>query len=121
MSKLKSERRAPASAFVSVSSTCDNTLIKAKLEFFIAVAKLLQKFLLKFQTKAPMTPFLTLSLKDLLLAIIGRFLKKEVLEIADTFKKLSTIDPADKKNQKNPKHVDIGFATRGTLKKVTEE
>ena len=37
------------------------------------------------------------------------------------FKKLSTIDPDDKKNQKNPKHVDIGFATQVTLKKVTEK
>ena len=37
------------------------------------------------------------------------------------FKKLSTIDPADKKNQKNPKHVDICFAARGTLKKVAEK
>ena len=37
------------------------------------------------------------------------------------FKKLSTIDPADKKNQKNPMHVDIGFAAQGTLKKVTKK
>ena len=47
---------------------------------------------------------------DLLLTIMGRFLKKEVLEKTDTFKKLLTIDPADKKNQKHLKHVDIGFA-----------
>ena len=36
------------------------------------------------------------------MAIMGHFLKKEVLEKADTFKKLSTIDPADKKKQKTP-------------------
>ena len=82
-----------------VASACDDTLIEAKLEFFVAVAKPLQEFLLKFQTEVPMTPFLPLSLKDLF-AIMGRFLKKEVLEKTDTFKKLSTIDPADKKNQK---------------------
>ena len=52
---------------------------------------------------------------------MGRFLKKEVLEKTDTFKKLSAIGPADKKNQKNPKHVDIGFAARGTFKKGTEK
>ena len=66
MSKLKSERRAAASDFVYVATAYDNTLIKAKQEFFVAVAKLLQEFVLKFQTKAPMTPFLVLSLKDLL-------------------------------------------------------
>ena len=55
------------------------------------------------------------------MTIMGHFLKKEVLEKTDTFKKLSTIDPADKKKQKNLKHVDIGFAARGTLKKVTKK
>ena len=79
---VKSERRAPASAFVFVASACDNTLIEAKLECFVAVAKPLHKFFLKFQTEAPMTPFLALSLKNLLLAIMGCFLKKEVLEKA---------------------------------------
>ena len=119
---MKSKRKAPASvSFVSVATACDDTLIEAKLEFFVAVAKPLQEFLLKFQTDAPVTPFLVLSLKDLLLATMGRFFKKEVLEKADTFKKLSTIDPTDKKNQKRPKHVDIGFAAQGTLKKVTEK
>ena len=56
---MKSETKALASAsFVSVASACNNALIEAKLEFFVAVAKL-QEFLLKFQIKAPMTPFLT--------------------------------------------------------------
>ena len=46
---VKSERTAPASvSFVSVASACDNTLIEAKLEFFVAVTKLLQELLLKF-------------------------------------------------------------------------
>ena len=73
---VKSERRAAASvSFVFVATACDDTLIEAKLEFFVAVAKPLQEFLLKFQTKAPMTPFLALSLKELLLAIMGRFFK----------------------------------------------
>ena len=119
---VKSERRTAASAFcVFIASACDDTLIDAKLKFFIAVTKPLQEFLLKFQTDPPMTPFLALSLKDLLLSITGHFLIKEVLEKADTFKKLSTIYPADKKKQKDPKHVGIGFAARRTLKKVTEK
>ena len=118
---MKNERRAPASVFFSAASTCDDALIEAELEIFVALAKPLQEFLLNFQTKAPMTSFLALSLKDLLLVFMGRFLKKEVLEKADTFKKLSTIDPADKKNQKNPKLVDICFAAPDALKKVTEK
>ena len=73
---MKGDRKAPASAFVSVASACDDIPIEAKLEFFVDVAKLLQEFLLKFQTEASMNPFLALSLKDLLLAIMDRFLKK---------------------------------------------
>ena len=72
---VKSERTAPASvSFVSVISACNNTLIEAKLEFFVAVPKLLKEFLLKFQTEAPMTPFLALFLKDLLLAMMDLYL-----------------------------------------------
>ena len=46
-----------------------------------------------------MTPFLPSSLKDLLLAILGRFLKKEILNKTDSFKKLSTIEPVDKRTK----------------------
>ena len=74
---MKSERKAPPSAsFVSVASACNDALIETKQEFFVAVAKPLQEFLFKFQTKAPMTPFLALSLKDMLLAITGQFKRK---------------------------------------------
>jgi len=44
-----------------------------------------------------------------------------VLKKAITFKKLSSIDPADKKNHKHPKQVGLGFVVRDTLKKVTEK
>ena len=110
-----------SSSFMTVATACDDTLVQAKLEFFISVAKPLQEFLIKFQTEAPMVPFLGLSLKELLLTLMGRFLKKEVLEAADTFRKLAIIDPEDKKNRKNPKHVELGFAARTTIKKVTEK
>ena len=109
-----------SSSFMTVATACDDTLIQAKLEFFISVAKPLQEFLIKFQTEAPMAPFLGLSLKELLLALMGRFLKKEVLEAADTFRKLAIIDTEDK-NRKNPKHVELGFAAHTTIKKVAEK
>ena len=93
---------------------------KNKLEFFISVAKQLQPFLLKFQTDAPMAPFLGQSLKDLLLTLMGRFIKKDVLEQADSYPKLAAIDPCDKKNQVHRKHVEFGFASRRSLKSVTD-
>ena len=82
-----------------VAYACDDTLIEAKLEFFVAVAKLLQEFLLKFQTNAPVTTFLTLSLKDMLLATIGRFLNK-VLEKANTSRSYLLLTLLTKRNKK---------------------
>ena len=63
-----------------------------------------------------MTPFLALSLKDIL-AIMGCFLKKQVLEKAGTFKKLSTIDSADKKKQKIQSMLTLALLLKKTLKK----
>jgi len=106
--------------FFTVKSACDDVLILVKLEFFISVAKPLRQFLAKFQTEAPVAPFWEFYLKELLMAIPCRFLKKEVVKEADTFE-MSKVDPADKKNQKHPKHVDLGFDAQDALKKVTEK
>ena len=67
-----------------------------------------------------MAPFLGRSLKDLLLTLMGRFIKKDVLEQADSYLKLAAIDPCDKKNQVHCKHVEFGFAARRSLKSVTD-
>jgi len=116
------EGKAPTStSFFTVSSACDDVLIQSKLEFCVSVAKPTQESLVKFQNEAPMAPYLGPSSKALLMNTMGRFLKSEVLEKADKFKKLSSIDPADNKNDKHLKQVGLGFAVRDTLKKVTEK
>ena len=84
------------------------------------MAKQLHSFLLKFQTDAPMAPFLGQSLKNLLLTLMGRFIKKDVLEQADSYPILVALDPCDKKKQVHCKHVEFGFAARQSLKAVTD-
>ena len=44
-----------------------------------------------------------------MLDVMGRILKKEVLESAKTFKKLCNFEPTDKMNPKHSKQADIGF------------
>ena len=114
-------KKAPqtASYYDTIKEACEDPLTVTKLEFFISVAKQLQPFLLKFQTDAPMGAFLGQSLKDLLLTLMGRFIKKDVLEQADSYPKLAAIDPCDKKNQVHCKYVEFGFAARRSLKSVT--
>ena len=113
--------KAPQTAsYATIKEACEDPLTVTKLKFFISVAKQLQPFLLKFQTDAPMAPFLGQSLKDLLLTLMGRFIKKDVLEQADLYPKLAAIDPCDKKNQVHCKHVEFGFAAPRSLKSVTD-
>ena len=114
-------KKAPQTAsYATIKEACEDPLTVTKLEFFISVAKQLQPFLLKFQTNVPMAPFLGQSLKNLLLTLMGRFIKKDVLEQADSYPKLAAIDPCDKKNQVHCKHVEFGFAARRSLKSVTD-
>ena len=114
-------KKAPQTApYATIKEACKDPLTVTKLEFFISVAKQLEPFLLMFQTDAPMAPFLGQSLKDLLLTLMGRFIKKDVLEQADSYPKLAAIDPCDKKKQVHCKHVEFGFAARRSLKSVTD-
>ena len=53
----------------------------------------------------------------MLLDLMGRYLKKEVLESAKTFKKLCNFDPTDQINQKHSKHADVGFTARDFVPK----
>ena len=51
---------------------------------------------------------------------MGRFIKKDVLEQADSYPKLAAIDPCDKKKQVHCKHVGFCFSARRSLKSVTD-
>jgi len=87
-------------------------LVPAKLQFFIAVAKILQPFLKKFQTDKPMVPFLSEELQCILKAILGKFVKQSVLDEATTAVKLVKIDVMKKDSIVAPKKVDTGFAAK---------
>ena len=55
-----------------------------------------------------------------MLTLMGLFFKKDVLEQADSYPKLASLDPCDKKNQVHCKHVECGFAARQSLTAVTD-
>ena len=94
-------KKAPQTAsYATIKEACEDPLTVTKLEFIISMAK-------QLQTDAPMAPFLGQSLKDLLLTLMGRSIKKDVLEQTDLYPKLAAIDPCDKKNQVHCKHVEF--------------
>ena len=72
----------------------------------------MQEFLTKFQTEVPMALRLGSSSKNMLMPLMGRFLKK-VLEKAHN-ETVQYIDPANTHNQRHLKKVDLGFVVQGT-------
>ena len=59
-----------------------------------------------------MVPFLAESLEILLRSLCVKFIRKDVLESAQTASLLIKLDVADKANQKDINSVDLGFGIK---------
>lgn len=97
---------------------CADKLAVAKISFFASVGAMCEPFLKRFQTPAPMAPFLYDDIAQLLRSVMTRFVKKSLMQAADTVAKLVKIDVSAKDNRCNYKEVDIGVAaTKALLQK----
>ena len=79
------------------------------------ISKVLKPFLVKYQTDEPMIMFLAEDLHDMCGKLMHKFVKKSVLDSADTMSKLANLDVLDKKNHKAAAEIDVGFAAKATL------
>ncbi|XP_055041587.2 uncharacterized protein [Misgurnus anguillicaudatus] len=91
--------------------------ILAKLHFFMSVSRSFQPFLTKYQTDAPIIPFLGRDLGDLIRSLLGRFIKRDV-QVDVSPVKLVKIDVTDQKLWVTPKQVDIGMGATAALKVI---
>ena len=94
---------------------CNDSLIPLKLQFFEDIATTLNEFLVTFQTDNPMVPFLVEALEKIIRCLCLKFIKKDVLQKANTCSSLLKIEVTDKKNQVGIDSVDLGFAIRHDL------
>lgn len=108
-------------SFDTVMAMCGDTLIIAKVAFIVSVAKCVEKFLRLYQTDKPMLPFLACDLEEVMRSLMSRFIKTSVMDSASTQEKLDEIDVTQKENQKNFKHIDIGFQTDLEIRDVREK
>ena len=83
-----------------------------KFEFFANIAKVLNKFLVGYQTKKPMVPFLAQSIEDIIRSFSLMFLLKDTLNKANTFLRLSKFYFKDRAIQKHGKDVDPGVSMK---------
>ena len=98
-----------------------NKLTTAKLEFFMSIAAAMRPYLQTFQSDGPLLPFITSELETLLQTLMGKFMKRAVLEGANSAYKIAKLNVLDSATHVAPSEVDIGFAAKTTLEKVYKE
>jgi hypothetical protein len=99
----------------NVKELCSDPLAVPKIAFFASVAALLEPFLKRFQTAAPMACFLYDDIANVLRSVLLRFVKRAVIDLAKSTNDLMKIDVGSKDVRCTYKEVDLGVATQKAL------
>lgn len=100
----------PSSAtYLTMKSALQDKLLKARLLFFVSIAKDLEVFLRVYQTDKPMLPFLHASLEGILDELLSRFIKQRVLQANPTVPQKLKLDLNDREILLPDKDVLIGW------------
>ena len=105
-------------SFATIKSAVKDHLTVPKLNFFVSFAEEFLPFLTKYQTDAPMTPFLATDLEHVLRNLMGRVVKTTFLSDAVSITALLKVDVEKSDNQKPIKEIDIGFIASKKLKEL---
>ena len=114
--KAKKVTDPKSKSYETISGSCCDPLMPAKIAFFASVAKQINPFLTAFQTDKPMLPFMSLSLYTLLKSLLNRFIKSELVIEATSPLKILKLKPTDKEQQLDYQKVDVGFVAQQMLK-----
>ena len=107
-----------ASSFATVRSAVQNHLTIAKLQFFVSTASIMKPYLQVFQSDAPLLPF---ELHALLQTLMGKFVKRQELEAADSLYKIAKLNVSHAASHVAPSDIDIGFAAKAIVGKALRE
>ena len=121
MPKMPKSQVPTSSSFSTVKSAVWNKLTTAKLEFFISIAAAMRPYLQTFQSDGPLLPFITSELETLLWTLMGKFMKRAVLEGANSAYKIAKLNVLDSATGVAPSEEDIDFAAKTNLEKVYKE
>ncbi|XP_028309552.1 uncharacterized protein LOC114467421 isoform X1 [Gouania willdenowi] len=117
MEAVKTKRLSnPGTAsYDTVAAAIKDPLILAKLQFYAALARTFTPFLKKYQTDNPVLPFLPKDLTELMMSLLRRFIKREVLHDI-TALQLTKLDVTDKTIWLSPQDISIGLGAESVLK-----
>ncbi|XP_046596578.1 uncharacterized protein LOC124294615 isoform X1 [Neodiprion lecontei] len=87
--------------------------MRAKLAFFQTIAAEVEPFLTAYQTEQPMVPYLYTDLNEIIISIMGRFVKEEVLEQSTS---VCDVDVSKAENLEESKNFNIGHDTRSAFR-----
>lgn len=105
-------------SFEHLKGCMDDVLLIAKIESFISIAKVLQPFLKRYQTDAPLLPFMAQDLFNMLRSLLQRFVTPAVFKECTSVTALLSADLSDIKNLLPPGEVDIGFKAKSAVKEI---
>ena len=115
MSLPKNKQHKDNKSFPRLVSAITDPLMICKFTFFAATTKILNKFLLKFQTDKPTVPFPAHALDEIIRNFRTSFLLKETLDNAKTCCLLSKVKFTDPSVQKRASDVDPGIVLKREL------
>ena len=97
-------------SYSAVENCSEDSLLEAKLQCYISIAKPLDVCLVMHQTDKPMLPFLCNDLEKVLKSLLQRLIKYNKLQGAKTITQQLAIGFSDSSNQVGYSQVDVGFA-----------
>ena len=115
---MANKRNEPDSkSYNTMKTMLKDPLLKAKVCFFISVAKELEKFLKEFQDDKPMLPFLFEAIESMIDTLMKRFVKPDILDANQYVTQRIKLSLAET-NLLEPKYVDVGYAAKKVLKSI---
>ena len=119
-SKVPSKQPKSNKSYEVLKQHRNNSLIIVYLNLFRDVAARLNNFLVKFQTDAPMVPFLSDEISSILRWLMSFFINSEVLKKASSSYLLSKVDVKESgKNWVLQSQIKLTISGNETLKKVS--
>ena len=113
MTLLKSKQPSEENkSYICLKVALTDSLMLVKFNFFANTAKVLNKFLVGYQTEKPMVPFLAQSIEDIICSFSSMFLLKDTLNKANTCLHLSKLHFKDRAIQKHGQDVDPGISVK---------
>ena len=77
---LSKSRRPQIKSYEQIVECCFDPLVPAKLHFFLFVTGIFEPYLTRFQTDAPMVPFIFDELRAIFKKLVGLIFKKDAID-----------------------------------------